>query len=171
MNTSGNKITSSFKVDIRTPLEQFFLGLIILSPLFIWIGYSQMQVGDSPLIMQGAIIGLIVGLICSMITDNYYIFDSKKQLFIYHFHFFIYTKNITKASFSQISKASLDTMNLRSKNGHRFNMYKVQIILRNGKKIVLTDALKKLEVAQGIVDNINKRLQYAAQINLEKTKV
>lgn len=169
---SQNKMKALFKVDLRTPLEDFFFVLIILSPLCIWMGHTRMQqFGDSPLIMHGAIISFIVGIIGYIFTDNYYIFDSKKQLLIYHFHFFFYTKNTKKATYSQISKAIIKTIDVRPKNGKPFKMYEVQIILRYGKKITLTDTLSKREVAQGIVDNINKRLLYAAKIKLKKTKV
>jgi hypothetical protein len=75
------------KLELKTPLEQFFGALALLSPLFILMGYQQMQLGDRPWLLLGSVIVFLCAAFSYFATDNYYLLDLDKQGLFFRFKY------------------------------------------------------------------------------------
>lgn len=155
MSDSVLKMKERIKIDLRTPMEQFFLGLMLLSPLLIFIGFHQMQLGDSPILFAGAILTFVLSCFCYFATDNYYLLDMNKRLLVYRFKFLFFERLSKVADFSGIHAVTVNTSSVTSK-GKTSYFYVATLVLFNGKALPISDRESKKSEVQKLAEFVAK---------------
>jgi hypothetical protein len=133
-------IPEKIKMDLRTPLEEGFRILRVVAPFF-GIGFLAAYFNDPDLVLAGTLgaglLGLgVMSLILSWFTDNYYIFDVKSRVILYHFQILFFRRITTFAPFSSISSISVGS---EKREGQGPEMFSVVVNLRNGDVFPLCD--------------------------------
>lgn len=139
MSDSEMQKPQRIKLDLKTTLEQFFMGLIFLSPVFIFIGFTQIELGDSPTLLFGAVITFVLSLLCYFATDNYYVLDLDQRQLLYRFKFLIFKRVSKVVDFSGIHAVTLNQITLTGKHGVSY-VYVPTLVLFNGKVLPVADA-------------------------------
>jgi hypothetical protein len=143
MTNSEPEITvpNRIKLDLKTPLEQFWLGLLMLSGLAIFFGlitYLDNGGNTSKTIASiGAMVFIAAG-ICYRNTDNYYILDGEKKCLMYRFKFFSSENLSIFAHFSRLHAVTVKGVKKSSKHSTWWE-YQTVIVLDSGKVIPVSD--------------------------------
>lgn len=139
MSDSEKQIPQKIKLDLLTPLEQFFLGLMIISPVMIFVGFSQLKLGDTPVLLVGAVITFVLSFLCYLATDNYYVLDIGKRQLLYRFKFLIFERVSKVVDFSGIHAITINNITLRGK-GKVSYVYVPELILFDGRVLPIADS-------------------------------
>lgn len=132
------------KVDLTTTLEQFFLGLTIITGGISGLALITLFTGDASWrFLFGALSAFLVSFGLYRMTDNYYIIDLKRKMFLYHFHFAFIEFDSTVAPFSKIVTCTTTSVHKSSKQKNRPTKhwweYAAVAVLDSGKVIPVTD--------------------------------
>jgi hypothetical protein len=153
---SEAEMQKRIKLELRTPLEQFLLAVTILSPVFIFIGYGQMDIGQSPALMVAAILVCLTSALSYFFTDNYYLLDLDKNGLYYRFKFYFIERLSLVAPLSGIHAVTIDVKTIRSKSGHTSYYYVVTIVLSDGRVMPVSDMKDSKAEAKKLADFIVK---------------
>ena len=139
-----SEIPQEFKLELKTPLETFFMWAAIIS-VFVIIG-SLRGLGsaasfNSKLMLAAGCLSLTVFASLYFSTDNYYIVDITGERILYHFRFFFIRKVSTVCSFKQISLITTGGKRQKSKNTVWWE-YAVYMLTTDGKLLQLSDNLE-----------------------------
>ena len=138
MSDSELNIPERNKIDLKTPLEKFFQILMIISPIFIFIGFKQMGLGDSTFIFLSAIVTFVLSFFCFFATDNYYLLDMKKRMLVYRFKFLFFERLSKGADFSGIHAVTVNVSFVTAK-GKTSYFYTATLVLFSGKVLPISD--------------------------------
>ncbi|MBU1105156.1 MAG: hypothetical protein KKB51_00710 [Candidatus Riflebacteria bacterium] len=144
------------KLELRTLLEQFFLGGTLISPIFIFIGHQQMNIGDSPALMLGAIVAFMLSLLLLFVTDNYYLLDLDKRALLYRFKFMFFERLSKVSDFSGVHAVTVDIVTIHGKYGAKSYFYIATLVLFNGRVLPVSDRKVKKVDAQKLAEFIAK---------------
>lgn len=133
-------VPKRIKLDLKTPLEQFWLGMMIISGLALIISLVHyLDNGVIPqIIPMIGLVGLAIGALCYSNTDNYYILDAEKKCLMYRFKFFASESMTIFAHFSQIHAVTVKGVRKSSKHSTWWE-YQTVIVLSSGKIIPVSD--------------------------------
>jgi hypothetical protein len=143
MQNSEPEITvpNRIKLELRTPLEQFWIGLLLLSGIatvFGLIDYFGDGGNTSKHIASIAGLIFVVAGVCYRNTDNYYILDGEKKCLMYRFKFFSSESLSIFAHFSKIHAVTVKGVKKSSKHSTWWE-YQAVIVLDSGKVIPVSD--------------------------------
>ncbi len=141
-----SEIPDKLKLDLKTPLETFFMWAAIISG-FIgfagFIGYIEdgLTVVTKLMLAAGGIsLAIFGGLYFN--TDNYYILDRSSERLLYHFKFFFWRKVSTICSFNEISLVTTGGKREKSKHAIWWE-YAAFILTTNGELLQMSDFAKE----------------------------
>ncbi|HEY9069252.1 MAG TPA: hypothetical protein VIV61_03290 [Candidatus Ozemobacteraceae bacterium] len=134
------------KVDLTTPLEKIFIGLMIITGIGTFISLISIFVGEAGAVPFFLVLLGAFGISCGLywMTDNYYVVDIRNRMFLYHFHFGIIDFDWTVAPFNRIAAFSTTSVHRSSKKGKygprtSWYEYAAVAILDSGKIIPVSD--------------------------------
>ncbi|HAE37535.1 MAG TPA: hypothetical protein DCG57_02715 [Candidatus Riflebacteria bacterium] len=160
------------KLELKTPLEQFFGALALLSPLFIFMGYQQMQLGDRPWLLLGSVIVFLCAAFSYFVTDNYYLLDLDKQGLFFRFKYLFIERLSLVTAFSGIHAVTLNVNAIRGKGSHNFTYYYVvTIVLFDGRVLPVTDMQQQRAEARKLADFIVKATGASLVENIGTSKM
>lgn len=139
------EIPDKLKLDLKTPLETFFMwsaiigGFILVAGI---IGYIEegLQTVPKLLLAAGAI---LLPLFISLYnhTDNYYIVDISGEQILYHFKFFFFRRVTSVCRFNEISLVTTGGKREKSKYATWWE-YAVFILTTDGNLLQMSDFKK-----------------------------
>jgi len=144
------------KLELRTLLEQFFLGGMLLSPIFIFIGYKQIEIGDSPALFFCAIVAFVLSIALYFVTDKYYLLDLDRGSLLYRFKFLFFERLSKVSDFSGIHSTTVDVVTIYGRHGSRSYFYVATLVLFNGRVLPVSDRNVKKVDAQKLAEFIAK---------------
>ncbi|MFZ2958722.1 MAG: hypothetical protein WA705_17675 [Candidatus Ozemobacteraceae bacterium] len=137
------------KIDLATPLEQFFLGgaavsgFGLLMVFFSVIDHKHpMNVGTAKAIGGFCLATAASCLALYRSTDNYYVADLRRRCILYHFQLFFYIHEQIHVPFSQMDAVSATGVKKSSKHSSWWE-YQSVVILKGGKKFPVSDFAKE----------------------------
>lgn len=137
---------TEIKVDLKTPLENAFWWLIVLSAAAIGIAIVLNSGPKFDLQWQGVIVvaGACLVLSASLYfnTDNFYIFNLVNKKIFYHCKIFFYKRVECIASFEDIH-AVTTTGRRHGNRSDDYYTYRVQCVLNTGQIICLSDETRE----------------------------
>lgn len=139
------EIPDKLKLELKTPLETFFMWAGIISGFILFagfIGYIEDGLTSTAKLMLASG-GLLLALFGSLYfhTDNYYVVDRIGERILYHFKFFFYRRVSTVCRFSEI--ALITTGGKREKSKHSvWWEYAVFFLTTDGDLVRVTDFVK-----------------------------
>lgn len=141
------------KLELKTTLEKFFMGIMILSFVLIFVGFSQMNTTHSPAIFVSAIFTFFLSFILYFATDNYYLLDLKKRALIYRFKFLFFERLSKVVDFSGIHAVTVNISQVTAK-GKTSYFYVATLVLFNGKVLPVSDIESEKSAVQKLAEYI-----------------
>lgn len=143
---SGNTQAASARelvLDLDSPLESFFTGMIIMSVIGI-VGILFSAMGKSSLLqwIYIPIVTLIISIILRTNTDEYYILDANSQEILFRRKFFGNERKNPVANFSDIFAATT-AGNLTQTKHSKYWSYSALFVLKDARTIRITDYMKE----------------------------
>jgi hypothetical protein len=139
MNTPEKINEYRLKIDIITPLEYFFLWMIVLSVIMFCVFIFKDD--TRPLLWVPLVTGAISTFLYKK-TDNFYIIDTSKQKIIYHFFFLGFTREKEKYSFNDVFCVMPNTKREHRKSGSRWLNY-LTILMKDGTFLRISDGSRE----------------------------
>lgn len=150
--------TGRLKVDLTTPLEKLFLGLLIITGIFSVLALLTAVTGEKNVlpVFFGSLIPFGVSFWLYWMTDNYYVVDLKNKLFLFHFHFGPIDFDWTVAPFSKIVACTTTSVHKSSKSGkhsprRHWWEYAAVVVLNSGKIIPVSDFSRENLLASNLL--------------------
>ncbi|PKL43096.1 MAG: hypothetical protein CVV41_11880 [Candidatus Riflebacteria bacterium HGW-Riflebacteria-1] len=140
-----SEIPDELKLELKTPLETFFMWAAIISCFFILAGLIGLEKAvnfKSKLLFSAGCMSLVVFGSLYFNTDNYYIVDRTGERILYHFKFFFFRKVSTVCRFNEISLITSGGKHKKSKHAVWWE-YAVFILTTNGELLPMSDYIKE----------------------------
>ena len=125
------------KVDLLTPLEQFFAVSLFLGGFLLFVSLLITGMTFSLVLFSGLSL-LALGGVGYRFTDNYYVVDLSCQALVYHFQFLNVTQETVIADFSAISSLTSHSRLQRHKDRLWWD-YATALVLNDGTIFPVTD--------------------------------
>lgn len=140
-----SEIPEELKLELKTPLETFFMWAAIISVFFIiggLIGLENASNLSSKLMLAAGCLSLTVFGSLYFNTDNYYIADITGERVLYHFKFFFLRKVSNVCSFKQISLITVGGKRKKSKHSVWWE-YAIYMLTTDGNLVRISDHSKE----------------------------